>query len=163
MRQDVEATLTHDECDLCIRTTIPSGFLGDHLISIELLAVAAATHPLHRLGRTLTRDDLAREVVIALEDAAHKSAASRSWLISHHHWTMNTVESAINAVCRGMGFAWLPRHRIDDALHSGELKPLRLKTGRIRTVNLYLVPANPRLAGPATQSLGEAILAACRS
>jgi len=163
MRQDVEATLTRDECDLCIGTTIPSGYLGDPLIEIELVAVAAANHPLHQLERALSREDLAREVFIALEDASSKSSTTRPWLITNHRWTMSTVESAISAVERGMGFAWLPRERIEGALHSGALLPLALKTGRIRTVNLYLVQAHPRLAGPSTQRLSAALLEVCAS
>lgn len=161
MRLDVEATLTGGDCDLCVGITIPSGYLGDQLIGVELVAVAAASHPLHQLGRTLTREDLAREVFIALEDATLKSTASRSWLITHQRWTMSTVESAISSVSSGLGFAWLPRYRIEEQLRDGTLKPLPLRTGGIRTVHIYLVQANPRTAGPSTQRLAECILSAC--
>lgn len=161
MRLDVGAELAEDRCDLCIGITIPSGFLGDPLVDIELLAVAAPHHPLHALERSLNREDLTHEVFIALEDATLKSEASRSWLASNRRWTMSTVESAIAAVRKGVGFAWLPRHRIEEELASGVLKPLKLRTGGVRLVHLYLVHANPRQPGPSTQRLAEEILAAC--
>jgi DNA-binding transcriptional LysR family regulator len=160
-RQDVDLALTQAQGDLCIGLSIPSGYLGDHLLDIELIAVAAASHPLQRLGRLLTRDDLAGEVFVAMEDATLPSASSRPWLLTNRRWSMNTVESAINAVCHGMGFAWLPRHRILDELQRGELKPLELKTGRVRMVSLFLVEANARPQGPSAQRLSEEILNVC--
>jgi len=163
MRLDVAAELGEDRCDLCVGITIPSGYLGDPLLDVELIAVAAPSHRLHSVGRPLSRDDLMHEVFIALEDATAKSVASRSWLITNQRWTMSTVESAIGAVCSGMGFAWLPRHRIEEHLQTGSLKPLVLKTGGVRLVHLYLVHASARQAGPSTQGLAEAIQSVCAS
>jgi len=161
MRLDAETALTLDQCDLCIGHMIPSGYLGDHLIDLELVAVAAADHPLQRIDRLLTLDDLSAEVFIALEDVTLKSAASLAWLVSKRHWSMSTVESAINAVCRGMGFAWLPRHLIQTELQAGVLQPLKLKTGQVRKVSLFLIVASARVLGPSAQRLTEEILQQC--
>ena len=48
----------------------------------------------------------------------------------------------------GLGFAWFSEDRI--RLDSGRLKPLRMREGGERWVQLYLVPADPDFTGPGT-------------
>src|SRR6185437_8560419 len=58
---------------------------------------------------------------------------------AQRHLPVGTIEAAIDAVRCGFCFGWLPAYRIQAALDSGELIPLRLSTGGERQVRLNLV------------------------
>jgi DNA-binding transcriptional LysR family regulator len=63
------------------------------------------------------------------------------------------METAVAAVREGLGFAWLPLHRIRPLLDAAALKPLPLAEGGTYRGTLFLVygcGANP---GPATRQL----------
>ena len=57
----------------------------------------------------------------------------------------------------GYGYAWLPEYKIRDELAAGTLKPLPLRDGAERFVELYLVYADRDAAGPGTLRLAEII------
>src|ERR1700690_319366 len=53
-----EEALVQRKVDLAIVSQIPQGFVGDALMRIRFIAAAHPEHPLHRLGRKLTLQDL---------------------------------------------------------------------------------------------------------
>jgi DNA-binding transcriptional LysR family regulator len=57
----------------------------------------------------------------------------------------------------GYGFAWLPESHIQKELSDGLLKPIPLKEGGIREIPLYLMIANPEIAGSGVKRLVEII------
>jgi DNA-binding transcriptional LysR family regulator len=69
------------------------------------------------------------------------------------------MASSIEAASQGYGFAWLPEYRIHDQLAAGILKPLRLREGGTRLVQLYLILADPDFAGPGARRLAEILRA----
>ncbi|HWG17313.1 MAG TPA: hypothetical protein VN678_05590, partial [Acidobacteriaceae bacterium] len=62
---------------------------------------------------------------------------------------------AIDAVRCGFCFGWLPAYRIQAALDSGELIPLRLSTGGERQVRLNLVCTDPSTSSRELLGLAE--------
>ena len=54
----VEELVTKGHVQLAITPRVPQGWLGDHLIRLEMRCVAHPEHPLHRLGRPLDENDL---------------------------------------------------------------------------------------------------------
>jgi DNA-binding transcriptional LysR family regulator len=145
--------------DLVIGGRVPPGFLGDHVLDVELVAVAHPDHPLHRLGRVLDADDLSRELHIVVSDSGLQAPRDAGWLGATRRWTVTSPEKRIALLCAGLGFGWIPRHLIREPLASGRLKPLPLREGQRRREPLYLIFARPQLAGPATRRLGELIRA----
>ena len=139
--------------DLAISPRIPPGFLGDALMTVRLIAVAHPEHALHQLHRPLVLDDLhaARHIVVRDSGARRDDRAVTQDI--EQRWTVSHIETSIEAVCRGHGFAWLPHTRIAQALADGRLKPLPLTEGGERAVELYLILAEPELAGPAALQL----------
>ena len=139
--------------DLAISPRIPPGFLGDALMTVRLIAVAHPEHALHQLHRPLLLDDLhaARHIVVRDSGARRDDRAVTQDI--EQRWTVSHIETSIEAVCRGHGFAWLPHTRIAQALADGRLKPLPLTEGGERAVALYLILAEPELAGPAALQL----------
>jgi DNA-binding transcriptional LysR family regulator len=147
--------------DLAITAQVPPGFLGEPLTVVEFVAVAAPGHPLHTLGRPLTQRDLRQHRQLVVRDSGLRSSRDAGWLGAEQRWTVSHLATSVDAVARGMGFAWLPRHRIEALLEAGTLKPLALVEGTLRHHELYLVFADRDDAGPATRALAACFRANC--
>jgi DNA-binding transcriptional LysR family regulator len=149
-------TLAQGRADLAIFGNVPPGFLGEPLMRVRFLLVAHPGHPLHRLGRPLGLRDLhAHRHLVVRESSPDR--ASAALLETTQRWTVGHVATSIEAARAGYGFAMLPEERIRHELKSGALKPLPLREGGERFVELYLIFADPEHAGPATRRLAELI------
>lgn len=147
-----EELLLRGEVDLAVVGVLPPGFLGEPVLAVEFIAVAAPGHALHRLERPLCSDDLARQLQVVVRDSGSRNRDA-GWLGAAQRWTVSSPATSAELVSSGQGFAWLPLHLIADRLADGRLLPLPLITGQRRKVNLHLVVAQPELAGPATRVL----------
>lgn len=149
--------------DLVISAGIPETVLADELIEIEFVAVAHPDHPLHKQNKSLEFSDLRREMQIVIRDSGQYQVADHGWLESEHRWTVSSIERALSTVSHGLGFAWLPRHRVMIHLEAGQLKALPLSQGQTYSTHLYLSYAHPEHVGPAarllTQHLQDAVIA----
>jgi DNA-binding transcriptional LysR family regulator len=156
--------LLQGRVDLAISPRIPTGFLGDALMSLRFIAVAHPDHALHQLGRKLTQEDLRAHRHLLVRDSGIKRESSPS-LEASQRWTVSTLATSIEAACLGHGFAWFPELKIRPMLNDGRLKPLTLVEGNELFLTLYLIYAAPDLAGPGTRRLGallkELIQAQC--
>jgi DNA-binding transcriptional LysR family regulator len=65
--------------------------------------------------------------------------------------------TSIHAACLGLGFAWFPEDTIRNELDLGRLKPLPLREGAQRSVELYLVFSDRDYAGPGALRLAQII------
>lgn len=148
-----EAALVDRQVDLAISPIVPSGFFGDPLIRLRFIAVAAPTHPLHQLGRELTREDLRHYRQLVIRDSGPGRTRDAGWLGADARWTVAHKATSIRATCMGLGFAWYAEGTIRDELASGTLKPLPLRTGAERYAELYLVLPDQDYAGPGTRRL----------
>lgn len=154
--------LLKGEADLAISPQLPPGFLGDLLMRIRVIAVAHADHPLHRLGRELTYRDLRAHRHLVVRDSGAKRDRRAVSVEVDQRWTVSQIATSIEAVSLGYGFAWLPEEHIREELRAGTLRPLPLREGGTREVPLYLILANPDLAGPGVRHLAEIIREAVR-
>ena len=135
---------------------VPQGCLGNLLVEIEFTAVAHPDHALHRLNRPLTAADLRDQLQVVIRDSGAYRRRDDGWLGTKHRWTVTSFDTAITTLCSGIGFGWMVRHRIEDELIRGLLKPLPLRAGRRRRAHLYLVFGHPEThTGPATQTLAD--------
>lgn len=147
--------------DIAITAWVPPGFLGEPLMMVEFVAVAHPAHPLHGLGRPLAQRDLRQHRQLVVRDSGLREPRDAGWLGAEQRWTVSHLATSVEAVGRGMGFAWLPRHRIADLLASGALRPLGLVEGALRHHELYLVFADRDDAGPAARALAECLRKSC--
>ncbi len=130
--------------DLAISTHVPQGFNGDALLRLRFIAAASPDHPLHRLGRLLTLDDLREHRHLLIRDSAVQyTRESGGWLGADQRWTVSNKATQITAACRGLGFAWFPEDSVRRELEAGTLKPLPMREGGERFVQAYLVFADP--------------------
>ncbi len=153
--------LLQGRVDLAIGPSVPPGFLGDPLMQLRMIMAARPDHPLHRLGRPLTLDDLKghRHLVVRETDARRAREPS---IAGEERWTVSNKATSIRAACMGLGFAWYAEDTIRDELESGALKALPLREGGERQVMLYLILADPENAGPGARRLAEIVRDAVR-
>lgn len=146
--------LASGNADLVIGYRVPAGFLGDALAEIEFIAVAHPDHALHQLGRPLVMDDLVRAQQVVLRDSGAQNV-DKGWLGALQRWTVSSIDTSVTTISGGIGFGWLPRHRIEGKLRDGTLKPLPLREGQTRREKLYMIFGKPDAPGPATRLLAS--------
>lgn len=150
--------LLQGQVDVLVSSLVPPGFVGEPLMQVEFCCVAHPDHSLHRLGRELTLDDLKQQRQIVTRDSGSQRRFSAPWLEAEQRWTVTNITTAIRALASGLGFAWVPKRRIEKELAQGELLPLPLREGGLRFAQLYLVYRDRDGAGPATRCLVDLLL-----
>jgi DNA-binding transcriptional LysR family regulator len=130
--------------------------MGEKLMPVRFVAVAHPDHPLHKLGRQVTMQDLRvhRQLVVRESDARR---ATRPRLEAAQRWTVTHMTTSIGAASRGYGYGWYPEYRIRDEIAAGTLKPLPMREGGENTAQLYLVYADRDAAGPGLLRLAAII------
>src|ERR1700722_20680909 len=68
-----EEALLERRVDLAICSEMPRGFVGDFLIRLRFIPAAHPDHPLHRLGRELTLQDLRKHRHLVIRDTGSQS------------------------------------------------------------------------------------------
>jgi len=154
----VEA-LMEGKADLVISGRAPPEFLSNDLLNVGFIAVAHPDHVLHQLKRTVTVNDLSRELQVVIRDSGVKQNIDSGWLGAEHRWTVTSLQSAAAAVTAGLGFAWLPQHEVQHKLDTGSLKVLPLDEGQDYCANLKLIFGKPGNIGPATRQLADILFA----
>ena len=149
-----EEALLERKVELAIGPVVPAGFLGDPLMRLRFICVAAPQHPLHALGRPLTREDLRAHRHVVIRDSSVLRTRSAGWL-NEHRWTVSHKATSMRAVLMGLGYAWYPEDNVREELQSGALEVLPLREGAERFASLYLMFADRESAGPGTLRLAE--------
>lgn len=124
---------------LCITGLISREFFVRPILGIRMVAVARKDHPLHAVKRRLMRSDLMQHVLVTIEGTASGMPKHQPRVPAQRVLPVSSIEAAIDAVRSGFCFGWLPIYRIQPALDSDELIPLRLPAGGVREVRLNLV------------------------
>ena len=151
-----EESLLERRVDFAIGSTVPAGFAGDRLMPLRFVAAAHPDHPLHRLGRELTLQDLRKYRHLVIRDSGSQRRGG-TWLGAEQIWTVSQKATSIHAATLGLGFAWFAEDTIRSELASGSLVPLPLREGGERWADLYLVFADRDYAGPGALRLAEII------
>lgn len=147
--------------DLVLTSIVPKGYLADPIVNVELMAVASPDHALFQEGAPINNERLSRELQLVIRDSAVESSIDAGWLGTERRWTVSSVQSALEIVVSGIGFAWLPRADIESELTVGKLKKLDLISGGERSFHLYAIFGKGERTGPATRLLVELLQAEC--
>jgi DNA-binding transcriptional LysR family regulator len=94
--------------------------------SIELVPVAAPTHPLAAEKRRLEREVLAEHVQLVLTDPESTGGPSYS-VVSPRVWRFVDLGRRLDFLLAGFGWATMPLHLIEGHLAAGRLKRLPIK------------------------------------
>ena len=153
-----DEALYERKVDFAIAGHVPTGFIGDALMRVRFIAAAHPEHPLHQLGRDLSHRDLRPHRQLVIRDSAQsRIRESGAWLGAEQRWTVSNKATSIAAAKRGLGFAWFAEDTIREELARGELKPLPLREGAERFLDLYLVFADRDYPGRGAARLAEII------
>jgi DNA-binding transcriptional LysR family regulator len=147
--------LIRREVELAITGHVPTGFLGEPLMPIEFVAVAAPSHPLHALGRTITTEDLKAHRQVVVRDSGVRRRMDGGWLGSEQRWTVTNRWTQIEMLKAGLGFAWVPREHVWEELANDQLRPLPLVEGGVRRIEIQMIHADRDSAGPATREFAR--------
>jgi DNA-binding transcriptional LysR family regulator len=151
-----EEALLQRRVDLAIASSVPTGFAGDFLMRLRFIAAAHPDHPLHKLGRELTLQDLRKHRHLVIRDTGSQRRGG-TWLGAEQVWTVSAKATSIHAAVMGLGFAWYPEEIVRGELAAGTLKALPLREGSERSAELYLVFADRDYAGPGALRLAQII------
>lgn len=145
-----EDAITDRRADVVVTTRVPPGFLGEWLMDVTMVAVAAPSHPLHALQRTLSADDLAQHTQMVVRDSG-RARRDEGWLGAQQRWTVAALEASHAAVKAGLAYAWLPAHLVAGDIAAGTLRALSLAVGGERRMPLHVVLVKGEAAGPAAR------------
>jgi len=151
-----EQAILEGSGDLVVTSRVPPGYLSDWLLDVNFVAAARADHPLLRLGRELTSDDLVRHVQAVVRDSGTSQPRDEGWLGSERRFTVSSMDASLATVLAGLAYAWLPEHLLDEPLRSGALRRLPLVSGASRKVSLHMVLVHAEVVGPAARAAADA-------
>ncbi len=146
------AAIVERRADLALTTQVPPGFPFEALLDVEFVAVASPAHALHKTAQPLAFSDLKGQRQLVVRDTGPQ-AMDAGWLGAEQRWTVGHMRTSIDALKRGLGFAWIPRDFIGADLAADRLRPLPLETGGTRRATLNLVEVAADGGGPATKAL----------
>ena len=151
-----EQAITEGSGDIVVTSRVPPGYLSDWLLDVNFVAVARADHPLLRLERALTTDDLARHVQAVGRDSGTAHPRDEGWLGAERRFTVSSLDASLATVLAGLAYAWLPEHLLVEPLRSGALRRLPLVLGASRKVSLHMVLVHANVVGPAARAAADA-------
>jgi DNA-binding transcriptional LysR family regulator len=146
-----EEAIVHGDADVVVTTRVPRDVLGDWLMDVPMIAVSSPGHPLQHSGLPVAAETLAQHTQVVVRDSGREHPRDEGWLGAQRRWTVASVEASLAVVCAGLAFAWLPGHRVEPLLASGQLKVLPLVAGAARRMALHVVMVNGTAAGPAAR------------
>lgn len=152
-----EEVLQDPNVDLAICERVPLGYLGEPLVEVEYIAVAHPDHPLMKLEREIAAFDLLQHIQV---DIGHAEAVEKASTGNSKHmrrWMMSSFDTVVAAVSEGLGYAWLPQHRVQKWLDQGALVRLPLGDKRSYKSVLYLIYGRPWCTSPAASRLADVI------
>ncbi len=149
-------------CNIALTPRVPPGFLADRLATVTMIPVAHRNHPL-AAKTVITEQQLKNERQIVVRDSGTKREQDAGWLGAEQRWTVSHFASSIQAIKAGLGFGFIPDHRIQEDLQSGDLVKLQLEWGATRQIDLHLILNQPQQSGPAALRLAQILKQQFRS
>lgn len=150
-----EDALLQRQVDLAIGGRVPTGFMGEKLVTVVMHGVSSPDHPLQHLGRPITYEDMRQHRQIIVRDSGQYRRRTEGWQEADQRWTVSHIKTSLEAIRLGLGYAWLPDAYTQEDIATGRLKYLPVEVGAVREVTTYLTFADRDFAGPATRRLAE--------
>jgi DNA-binding transcriptional LysR family regulator len=159
---DLEQAIHDHLVDLAVCMHAPLGLVAGKLISVDYVAVAHPDHALARMPGPLTVEHFADHSRITI-DVPHKA---REWERERDRrpaqkpgkptqWRVRNFDMALAALEQGLGYAWLPRERVQRQLENGSLKRLEVSHVYHSTKDFYLVRACKTKPGTGAYGLAD--------
>lgn len=150
-----EDALLQRQVDLAIGGRVPTGFMGEKLLTVTMHGVSSPDHPLQQLGRPVNYEDMRQHRQIIVRDSGQYRRHTEGWQEADQRWTVSHIKTSLDAIRMGLGYAWLPDAYTHEDIAAGRLTYLPVEVGSVRDVTVYLTFADRDFAGPATRRLAE--------
>ncbi|MGA1094732.1 MAG: LysR family transcriptional regulator [Burkholderiaceae bacterium] len=158
-----QEALLEGKVDLAISPFIPTGFLGEPLLRLKLVALASPSHPLHGYKGALGFDELRQHRQLLVRDSGVQRGLLKAGPELQQQWIFSSMALSLEAAIAGLGFAWYPEGRVEKEVASGLLKPLRIRDGASqRHIDIYLVLADPQASNPAVHHFANCLRESCK-
>jgi DNA-binding transcriptional LysR family regulator len=158
-----QEALLEGKVDLAITPFIPTGFLGEPLLRLKLIALAAPSHPLHQNPAALGFDELRQHRQLLVRDSGVQRGLLKAGPELQQQWVFSSMALSLEAAIAGLGFAWYPESRVQKEVALGQLKPLNIKDGASqRYIDTYLVLADPQATNPAVAYFADCLRLSCK-
>ena len=131
--------------------SVPDDLMAYPLMELKLMPVAAADHPLARLGRTLDRTDLEAHVQLVLSDAIGAQGPSYG-VIGIKAWRFVDLGRRLDFLLAGFGWCKMPPFVVEPYLRNGQLVKLNISDESISptgTLPIYAAHIRGRPLGHA--------------
>ncbi|MDE3175982.1 MAG: LysR family transcriptional regulator [Pseudomonadota bacterium] len=128
----------------------PAEVSAEFLARIALAPVAAADHPLARLGRPASREDLEAQVQLVLTGRTAYAQSLRGGVVSPHVWRFVDQTTRLDFLLSGFGWCNMPLHMVQEHIDAGRLRRLEFLHGEpAPEFPLYVVCPRDRPLGRA--------------
>ena len=121
---------------LGISSIMPPDCIIDPLIDIHKTCVCSVEHPLSTKVE-ISQSDLKQHTHIVIRDSGQQNVNS-GWLGSTRRITVSQINTALELVKSGYGYAWLPDTLTQLSYKNSQLTNVRLSKGSTRIVRLQI-------------------------
>ena len=133
--------------------------LAERIGHAFMMPVVAADHPLARLRRPLTLNDVREEVQLVVTDASDLTKGRDFNVLSYKIWRVSDMATKHHLIRGGIGWGGMPASLITDDLRAGRLTRLDLPAYEQGEYPIYVVRKHANPPGPAAswliQTFGE--------
>lgn len=142
---------------------MPASLIGERLISVSLVMVAAPIHPLAQFKGTVPRAELTKHIQLVLTDRSELSAGHEFGVMSSSTWRLGDLFAKHAFLLDGLGWGSMPSHVVQADIRDGRLVELSIEDIPAGGLALAMFGVYPTSAppGPAGRWLIERLKKLC--
>jgi len=143
-------------------TPIPGDCASEPLQGVEIVIVAASSHPLAQIEGPVSRENLAAHVQLVLTERNSAAPGREYGVLSPTTWRLADLYAKQAFLLSGLGWGSMPRHAIARELDDGRLKILHLvENPNLVSAEMAVVYRVASPPGPAGRWLIERLRRGC--
>lgn len=119
-----------------VSTILPTDIVIEPLLTVMKCCVCSTNHPLADM-ESLSLNELKPYQQVVIQDSGAANI-DMGWLGASKRLSVSHFDHGLPFVMQGLGYSWMPEHRILPFIHSGQLKQLSLKSGQKRDMCLQI-------------------------
>jgi len=114
-------------------------FVTEFLVSVKMIPVVAASHPLAEIAGPISRTVLEDQVQLVLTDRTAITANFSGGVISRKIWRFADLATRLEYLLAGFGWCNMPYHMVREHVDAGRLIHLRLAENRVWQFPIHIV------------------------
>lgn len=114
-------------------------FVTQFLVSVTMIPVVAASHPLAQMPAPISRATLEDQVQLVLTDRTSITANFSGGVISRKIWRFADLATRLEYLLEGFGWCNMPYHMVRAHVDAGRLKHLELAENRVWQFPIHIV------------------------